>query len=1028
MKIKVLGGLQLFSRASSVVLGTPKQQTLFAMLAVQPGRPVAIEQLIDEMWPDGPPRSAVPNTRTYAANLRRKFESFESDRRVLARQGSGYRLDARPDEVDLVRFRDHVEEARLARSQGQVDHARSLLGKAIALWEGPPLAGVPKGPALAAHVAVAEEQYLLAVELLAEVNIEIGKLDEAIPLLRKLVADHPLRESALLALMRALDRRGDHAGGISVYRAASRAIRDELGIEPVVELRHLYQSMTERSTRRTGPVRPDVDRSGGGAHSSAPALVAANRGEWDWLPRPVADFIGRGDIVERMIAKTRAADQSAPVVHLIDGMAGSGKTTLAVHVARRLMGSYPDGQLFIDLRGHNDGNLMDPATALVVLLRQLGVPAARIPMDMEERRGLWRSEMSGRRAVVVLDNAADSEQVVPLLPVTAHSVVLVTARRRLLDLDVGPPESLSSLSPDEGVRLLAASAGADRVHAEPESAAEIVRRCGHLPLAIRLVGSRLAHRRNRRLADLAARLAIHDSTLATFGAGDRSVASAFDASYEPLNEVGKRVFRLLGLHTGYYGVAMVAAMAGLSYSEAGEIVDDLIDRHLVEETANGRYRMHDLVRQYARERCVEADLAQVRQAALVSLFDLVLHTSIVAAKTLNRLVNVRQDIGDVVPERPDLVPGCDAVDVDWLERERSNLNLLIELAAENDADGYTWRISRVLWRFFYVRGYFEDIMRTHEVGLIAAERCGDRSAMRSMKNYLASALTKTGSYRRAILCLEEALAMAEESNDKREVARIRGNLSVVYWAKGDFEQSSILAVEALRELPLSDLSRIRIHLPNIGLALTSLGRYPEALRAHRLHLFWARVEGDCYQIANAFSHIAGVRVRMGEHSQALRLLRSALVLYARTGHRYGEADARNVMGIAYRGIGRLKDALRQHELALELAGDFAESQAECSVLNELGRTLAAAGDIDGATRAHRQAFETAARTDNRYEQARALTGLAEHLLTTHPTEARRHWERALALFQRTGAPERLDVERRLAEIAAAALSASSSEH
>ncbi|WP_341718214.1 BTAD domain-containing putative transcriptional regulator [Micromonospora sp. FIMYZ51] len=1011
MKIEMLGGLRVAFDGSRVDLGTPKQRTVLAMLAMRPGRTVALEELVDEIWPTGPPRSAVPNVRTYAANLRRAFEAYDTGKGVLVRQGNGYRLDVTAQEVDLLGFLDQLEQARRLAAGGQVEPVRSLLGQAMSRWIGPPLAGIPLGPNLRAQVAAVQEQYLLAVELSAGMALEADQVDEAIPLLRSAVAAQPFREPVLLLLMRALRRRGDVAGAISVYRSAARAIATELGVAPGADLRQLYQELVAHPPQPIGGGRQEAPAAG----PSATGAHRPDRHEWDWLPRPVADFVGRAEVVDRMVAKTRAAGGTQPVIHLIDGMPGSGKTTLAVHVARQLLEWCPDGQLYIDLRGHQDDNLVEPASALVALLRQLGVPAGRIPIDPEERRALWRRELSSRRVVIVLDNAADSRQVVPLLPVASGSVVLVTSRRRLVDLDVGPPESLPVLSPEEGLRLLTASAGADRVRAEPEAAAEIVRRCGHLPLAIRLVGSRLAHRRTRRLADLVRQLTVAEPNLATFGMGDRSVASAFGASYEPLHEVTKRVFRLLGLHAGYFDVTMVAAMAGLSHAKAGQILDDLVDRHLVEESESGRHRMHDLVRQYARQRCLETDSAELRRAALASLFDVVLHLSIAAGETLNRIVDVREDVGSAAPERPDLLPAPGTVDVGWLERERSNLILLIEMASEYGFEGYAWRMARVLWRFFYVRGYFEDILRTHEFGLAAAERSGNLPAMASMNNYLASALTKTGSYRRAIKCLEAALIIGQKSNDKLAIAKVRGNLSVVYWAMGDLERAAALGTEALRDLPLKYMNRVRIHLPNIGLAMASMGRYRQALRAHRSHLFWARVEGDRYQIANALSHIAAVRVRQGDHRQALRLLGSALVLYDRTGHRYGEADARNMMGVAYRHAGLLAQARRQHELALAVIADSAERQAECGVLNELGLTLAASGDRDAAMQVHQRALALAIQIDSAYEQGRALAGLAEHFLAIDPGQARRHWERALAIFRRMGVPERFEVERRLAE-------------
>ncbi|MFF5214159.1 BTAD domain-containing putative transcriptional regulator [Micromonospora sp. NPDC000442] len=1016
MKIEVLGGFRVLFGSSEVDLGTPKQRTVLAELVMNSGRTVAIEELIDEIWPEGPPRSAVPNVRTYAANLRRTFEAHEAGQGVLVRQRGGYRLEVATDDVDLFHFLDQVERARQRNHRDDPETARSLLSGVMPLWHGPPLLGVPLGASLAAHVAAAQEQHLLAVELLADLHLAADRVEEALPLLWRTVATHPIREPALLLLMRALHRRGDVAGAISVFRSAARVMRAELGVEPGSDLRRLHQEMVGHRAAAISafPSRGSGDSDDSSAlHSTTPDIGGI---DWDWLPRPVAHFVGREALVDRMIGRSRAAAGPAPVVHLIDGMAGSGKTTLAVQVARHLATSHPDGRLFIDLRGHDEGNVMDPATALVVLLRQLGVPAPRIPVDIDERRGLWRRELSVRRAVVVLDNAADSEQVASLLPVTASSVILITSRRRLLDLDVGPPESLSVLSSEEAVRLLAVSAGEERVNAEPESAAEIVRNCGYLPLAIRLVGSRLAHRRNRRLVDLAARLAANESGLATFGTGEPSVATAFTASYEPLNEVSKRVFRLLGVHNGHYCISMVAAMSGLSYAKAGHILDDLVDRHLLEESENGRYRMHDLVRQYAREKCLEKDSNEARRAALASLLDQVMQLSIAATKSLNRLVDIFGDIGEVVPERPDLLPAPGTVDIDWVERERANLNLFIELAAENSLHGHTWRLARVLWRFYYVRGYFEDIQLTHELGLTAAQQLGNDRAAGIMNNYLASALTKTGSHHQAVQCLKSALAEAEAAGRRGDIARIRGNLSVVHCMVGDFRESIDLAMAALRDLPMRLIGQVRIHLPNVGIALTWLGRYEEALRVHRLHLLWARVEGDRYQIANALSHIAAARVRLGEHAPALRLLRSAMVLYAQTGHRHGEGDARNVMGAAYRGVGLLAEARRQHELALELTGHSAERQAECTALNEFGLTLAADGDVDGALRAHRRALDLAVRIDNRYEQARALAGLAEHLLSADPTEARRHLERALVLIVPTGAPERFEIERRLAAL------------
>jgi tetratricopeptide (TPR) repeat protein len=329
---------------------------------------------------------------------------------------------------------------------------------------------------------------------------------------------------------------------------------------------------------------------------------------------------------------------------------------------------------------------------------------------------------------------------------------------------------------------------------------------------------------------------------------------------------------------------------------------------------------------------------------------------------------------------------------------------------------HCWRLARALWRFCYIRGYFEDIITIHRHALTAAEASGDVGATALMNNYLASGYVRTGDNRAALHHLNRAVALAGESCDVLNVARYRANLAAVYWWGGHLTEAVTVGLECLRDYKWYGNVRAPMVLPNLGIALTALGRYEEALRIHRLHLAWARTNSDEFHTLNALSHIGAVRLRMGDLPQAIRILLASLALRDRTGHRYAEAEVRNDLGMAYRGLGRLVEAQREHELARKLSIGSGERHVEAAALNELGRTLLAQGRDVEAFEAHQEALRLATRIAHPHEQGRALAGLAEHFVRRDPAEARRHWERALAIFRRMGVPERFEAERRLAEL------------
>jgi DNA-binding SARP family transcriptional activator/Tfp pilus assembly protein PilF len=1007
VQIQVLGGLAVRLGSQALPPGTPKQQTVLAVLACNAGRLVSVEQLVDELWFDDPPPSAIPNVRTYAANLRRGLEAMFPDREVLIRSRDGYRLGVECSDVDLCAFREDVTEARQLLGTDEREAVR-LVSRALARWRGPMLTGIALGPRLSAQVAAATEDRLLATELFAELQIRLDQHDEALPVLRELLTRHPLREPAHLLLMQALHLRGDSAGAVAAYTAARRTLRQQLNVEPGEELQRLYRRIARHDgrSRRADPAGAPGRETGDQEHR----LLS-------YLPRTVPDFVGRADAVEYLVSATLRAEEHC-TVHLVDGMAGSGKTTLAVHVANRLAARFPEAQLFIDLKGHDPAEKLDSPAALTTLLRQLGTPAGRIPPDPGDRLDRWRRDLAGRRVIIVLDNAADAAQVRPLLPTAPGNLVIVTSRRRINGLDVEPPVSLSLLEPAEGVALLASTAGAERVAAEPEAAAAVVECCGRLPLAIRLAGLRLAHRPNWRVADLAKLLASWASRLDHLTSGDRSVAGAFAASYASLNEPAQRLFRLLSVHPGVeFDLLAASALSGRSTDDTADVLDTLQDSHLIEELTVGRYRMHDLIRQYAYDLSNRVDPANVRRVAFAELLDLMLHISFSVADNLE-MSRIRIHVSLCSPRRSDLVDLRNESAAKWLEAERSNMVVLVGKAHEWGYHQEAWQLARILWRFLYTGGCYDDIVLTNLQGLAAAEKIGNEGAMAVMHNYLASAYLRTGDYSGALAHVDKAVEICERRGDRVNLARLHANLGAVYWLLGEPEKAVAVALHRMRRGIVSEVHETAAHLPNLGLALALLGRYDEALRVHRLHLYLGRQMGSQFHLLNALGHIGAVKCRMGQYDVAERALRAALVMRQRTGHRYAEPEVRNDLGVALRGLGRTGEAVLEHETARKMAVDAGEPHVEAAAINDLALTLAGSAETASLIELHREALRVATRIAHPYEQGRALTGLAEHMWIIDPAEARRHWTRALAIFRRMGVPERVDVARRLTESAA----------
>lgn len=998
MRFEILGPIQVHGAHGRVAV-KGHQRVLLGMLLLHANEVVTVERLIEAIWADRPPRDARNQVHGCVYRLRRRLANAGLPEQIVTDE-AGYELRVDADSVDLSRFRRLVTDARSAAKQDRLHDAVDGYLAALRLWRGPAMAGVDS-PLVRNAAAILDEEHVQAAEECIGIELELGRAGELVAKLTDLVSRYPYRETLHGTLMLALYRAGRPADALAAYQRARRVLVDEVGTEPGTELRDLHHRILQDDVTLVRHATPQASNGG----SAAPGRHC--------LPRAVDDFTGRPDAVARLVdAATNGGDST---VLAIDGMAGVGKTTLAVHVAHQLAEHYPEAQLFIDLHGHSERRPTEPAAALDALLRQLDIPGGRIPPELEGRVSLWRSELAERRALVVLDNAASTAQVMSLLPGGQDCLVLVTSRRRLSGLDATRPLSLDVLTTDEAVALLAQAAG-DRVREEPEAAAEVARRCGYLPLALRLAAARLAHRPGWRVQDLADRLRDAGGMLTELVAEDRTVVDAFALSYAQLAAEEQRVFRLLGLHPGQdFDAYAVAALADSALAEAERVLDDLVDRHLVEEPRPGRYRFHDLVREYASQLGSMTDAETIRREAMERLLNLHMHAALRASSSLDAGTGGgrRTDPGD--PTRPDLVAGLAARGTAWLEVERPGLVAAIRAATTFELDQYAWQLALAGWSFLYRRGYTDDLRATHRVGLAAAERLGADNAIATMCNYLASAHYRIGEFEQAADLLRRALVLRQQSGDRKGAAATRSNLALVQRRLGHMDEAEVSGRHALAAYQrVGNLGGMGMALQNLGLLYTELGRYGEAARCHRRRLSISRQVGDVPGCANPLSGLGAIRTKLGEYSVGRRLLLASLRLQRTIGNRDGEYTVDNDLGALYRALRDFDHAIPRHRQALAIAQDAGDKAGECMVRNDLGRTLREGGEVSAALAEHRAVLTEATRIKLKLEQARALDGIAACLRDTEPQEARRHWQRALVLYREMGVPERAEVEHQLA--------------
>ncbi|MGP9023143.1 AfsR/SARP family transcriptional regulator [Streptomyces sp. BR1] len=954
--------------------GSPQQQATLAALALRAGHVVPVHELMSNVWGEAAPGSAVMILRTYVWKLRKLLENGGSAPQVLASAGDGYRLTAEPLSVDALRAERLATETARARQAERYDECAELLSEAVALWRGEPLAGVP-GPFADHQRSRLAELRLHLLEERFDLDILLGRHAQVIPALTGFIKEQPLRERPYGFLMRALFAAGRQADALALFATARDVLAAELGLDPGPELQALHQRILEGdvallTTVRTQapavpaarPAEPD-----GAGPSTTPAFVRPAQ-----LPADIADFSGRTSALDALHRALADEDRTALAVATVSGMGGIGKSALALRVAHRAKDAYPDGQLYADLRG-TSADAAAPATVLASFLSALGVPRQEIPGSVEDRARLFRTVLDGRRVLLLLDDARDAAQVKPLLPGAVRCGVVVTSRARLAGVPSGSHVQLAEFTPREALSLLRHIAGAERIDQEESAAVALVGACAHLPLAVRIVAARLAARPGWTVAHLVARLADERRRLTELRADDLAVAAVFELGYHQLTPEQARAFRSLAPVT-WPSISLEAAAAALELSEGDteELLEALVDAALLESPEPGRYRYHDLGRDFALHLPRPEDDPDSEFTVAHRLLHHLLRR---AASAFERMVP-----GDPVH------------------------STIAAMAAE-PGDGFAGLAEARTW----VVAEAECAIRT--VQLLLRRPGGPDPALLTMAADLLVALSSFGQdipYAKMAATSTALADIATRAGAHRAAGRahfICGNAALQATRLGQARTHSELAAEACRRA--GDRAILQQAYNDLGVIAQFEQRYDDAAAHFDQALALAREQGQ--RTAELFTTLnaALARIRGGRAAEALPSCEEALGALRAMADPHGVAHALCVRGQALHELDRPHEALASYAECLELCeaeripGQRAQAHyRSAETLRVLGR-IEPALDAAGRAVAYFRTVPDRAR-DRGY-------ALLIHARTSsdagHLKEAEAHAAEALEVFTRAGLPE-----------------------
>lgn len=988
-EFRVLGRLEVIRNGETLRLVRVKPRMILALLLINANHNIGVERLVDELWAD-PPRSAIANLRTYLANLRQLIP----DKNRLVTRPSGYELRVEEGELDFSEYERLVAAGQVALARDDYPTAASLLGTAHGLWRGTTaFEGLRGSPTLDAFSSAMETQRLSETELWAEARLRLGHDTAIIPSLRGHLAQHPLRENGWAILMKALYMEGDVTGALAAYTEARENLVNQLGVEPGPELCRVHAAILDRDALALGTPGPTA--------VSVPAQ----------LPTAVRGFVGRQRelvILDEMLIRHESTDAAVAV---IAGTAGVGKTALAVRWAYLAREHFPDGQLYVDLRGYDVDRPANPEDVLATFLHELGAAASGIPQDVDRRAASYRSALAGRRMLVVLDNANSVEQVRPLLPGSGSSRVIVTSRNSLAGLvarDGARRVVLDLLPREDAIALLGLLIG-DRAQAAPTETEGLAHWCARLPLALRVAAELAVGRPGTSIGDLVEELADERSRLDLLDAGGdprAAVRTVFSWSYQHLPARAARAFRLLGLHPGGdWDMYAMAALADVDQAEATSLLEILGRAHLVHTTTRGRVGMHDLLRTYAAELTQGRAAAEERQAAVGRLLEYYLATAV-------RALDMGFPTGETHPltvgDGDRSGPPVDQVETAraWLALEHTNIAALVcSLGPERYAQAV--RMALVLWRYLEKCGYYQEITALCEHALTLARANGDQTCEAELLSDLAGVPFHLGQYDRAADLLREALAAARASGDRRSESRILQNFGGISMDTGDFDTAIDYVSRALAiQAELGDYQHSGTSHGNLSEIYRIRKDYAEALKHCRWSVAICRWHNNGVEANHMMVNLGIIRHEMGQDRLALTYLEHALTYCRESGSRRYEGIALNALGRVRSHMGHPDQAIDCQRRAIDLFQMIGNHRWSVAAYNDLARALYQAGQREDALAYCQRALTLACAAGHLYEQARAHQTLADlHREMGNEELWRHHGEIARGQRVRLGIPD-----------------------
>ncbi|WP_020662007.1 AfsR/SARP family transcriptional regulator [Amycolatopsis benzoatilytica] len=932
LTFRILGPLEVAAEGQAVPLGGPKPRLLLAALALQPNTVVSTESLVETLWPATAPRSAAANIRTYIHSLRRRLGEIHPDLadRITSR-ASGYLLTVRPEELDHLAFARLAAEAWRMLEEGNPEAALPLLDEAHAHWRGEVLEGLPHDPSWGPAVARLDELRLSVREQRLRARLALGRHSEVIAELRALVTEHPLREELWHHLITALRDAGRSSEAAEAYEQVERILADELSARPGAALRELRATL-ELPRAELPPVCQ--------------------------LPLDLPDFTGRAEVISSLVAKLhRHAETGRPTVAVLSGPPGIGKSSIAVRVAHAVRELFPDGQLHVDLAG-TSSSPRSPMSVLAELLRALGIPDSGLPRDLAERAALLRSQLTGRRMCVVLDDAGSAAQVRPLLPGAGTCAVLITSRIRLPGLAGALPVDVDLLPGPEAARLLEGIVGHDRVAAEPEDAAAILRQCGHLPLAIRVAGAKLTHRPSWSLRILADRLHDEHRRLDELRVGDLAVRASVTLSYDLLPMSAAAAFRRLGvLGPVQFPAWTVAAVLGRP--TADDVLDVLVDAHLVELVTTDvagqpRYRLHDLLRVYAAELADPEETRAAVHRVLEGYLALVIEAD--DRMPIHFFGQYRDQPAPALPPEADRLLADPAA---WFAAERATCVAAVALAAELGFDDLAWRLTAALTPYFDLRGHQDDWHATHLIALAAARRAGATRGEAIVQRNLGQVLLYQDNDADALLAFQASLELYRSIGDPQGLGEAHAGIGTVLRLQGQSERALEPSHEALR-------------------------LFGEA--------------GDPHGEAVIRIAIGSIWVARKCYATARRWFTDALEQSCEIGDRHREAHALKRLGLLYQREGNLAEAREHVTRAIAVFTDLGDDHCVGYANQNLGELCLYSGDLAHAQLLLVNSLSVHRRNGDRRSEAEVSQLLGElHAALSQPERSRSYTERASAI-------------------------------